>query len=82
MTRGEFLFGLEEILGVPKRTLRQEDDRTSVQQWSSLADVKIFSFIDNSLGIEADDELIEAATVGDLLRILESRGAFESSLTC
>ena len=82
MTRGEFLRAVEEILGVPRRSLRPEDDRTTVQQWSSLADVKMFSFIDSSLGIEADDELIEAATIGDLLRILESHGAFERSLAC
>jgi hypothetical protein len=82
MTRSGFMIGLEEILGIPKRTLRQEDDRMSVPQWTSLADVKVFSFICSEFGIEADDELIEAATVGDLLRILENRGAFESSLTC
>lgn len=82
MMRREFLTGLEEILGVPLGTLRSQDDRTSVPQWTSLADVKMFSFIGDEFGIEADDELIEASTVGDLLRILESRGAFASSLAC
>jgi acyl carrier protein len=82
MTRAEFLSGVEEILGLPKRSLRIEDDRASVAQWTSLADVKIFSFIEAELGIEPDDELIEASTVGDVLRVLERRGAFVSGVAC
>lgn len=81
MTRREFSFALEEILGVPKRSLREEDDRTTVAEWTSLADAKIFSFVASDLGVEPDDELIEASSVGDLLRLLESRGAF-SRATC
>lgn len=82
MTRREFSLAVEEILGVPKRSLREQDDRTTVAEWTSLADVKIFSFIAGELGIEPDDELIEASSVGDLLRVLESRGAFAGGVTC
>ena len=82
MTRREFSFALEEILGVPKRSLREQDDRTTVSEWTSLADAKIFSFIAGELGIEADDELIEAPSVGDLMRILENRGAFAGGVAC
>jgi acyl carrier protein len=67
---------MEEILGVPTRTLREEDSRDTVGQWSSLADVQIFSLITSEFGIEPDGELIEAETVGDLLMVLQRRGAF------
>lgn len=82
MTRREFSLALEDILGVPKRSLREQDDRTTLAEWTSLVDAKIFSFIAAELGIEPDDELIEATSVGDLLRVLENRGAFTSGVTC
>jgi acyl carrier protein len=70
---------MEEILGVPARTLKDADSRDTVAQWSSLADVHISAMIASELGIEPDGEMIEAETVGDLLRILEKRGALVSS---
>ena len=76
MTRSAFLRALEEILGVPARTLREEDNRDTVGDWTSLADVQIFSLITSEFGIEPDSDLIEAETVGDLLRVLQSKGAF------
>jgi acyl carrier protein len=76
MTRSGFLRAMEEILDVPKRTLREEDSRDTVAQWTSLADVQIFSLITSEFGIEPDSELIEAETVGDLLTGLQGKGAF------
>lgn len=76
MTRSGFLRAMEEILGVPMRTLREEDSRETVAQWTSLTDVQIFSLISSEFGIEPDDGLIEAETVGDLLMVLQRRGAF------
>jgi hypothetical protein len=67
---------MEEILGVASRSLREEDSRDTVAQWTSLADVQVFSLITSEFGIDADGDLIEAETVGDLLKILETRGAF------
>jgi hypothetical protein len=67
---------MEEMLGVASRTLREADSRLTVAQWTSLADVQIFSLITSEFGIEPDSELIEAETVGDLLGVLESRGCF------
>jgi len=76
MRRSGFLRAIEEILGVGMRLLREEDSRETIARWTSLADVQIFSLIASEFGIEPDSELIEAETVGDLLRILQSRGAF------
>jgi acyl carrier protein len=76
MTRSGFLRAIEEILGAAPRTLREEDSRDTVAQWTSLADVQIFSLITSEFGIEPDGDLIEAETVGDLLRALQAKGAF------
>jgi acyl carrier protein len=77
MTRSSFLRSMEEILGVAKRTLREQDSRRTVAEWTSLADVQIFAMVTSEFGIEPDDELITAETVGDLLRVLRSQGAFK-----
>ena len=77
MTRLGFLRAVEEILHVPARTLREEDSRDSIAGWTSLADVQIFSLITSEFGIEPDDGLIEAETVGDLLGVLQRKGAFQ-----
>jgi acyl carrier protein len=76
MTRTNFLRALEEILGLDRRTLRVEDSRDTINQWTSLADVQIFSLIETEFGIEPNDELITAETVGDLLRILQNHDVF------
>ncbi len=76
MTRLAFLQALEEILGVGRRTLREEDGRSTIASWNSLADVQLFSLIGSEFGIEPNEELIEAETVGDILKVLENNGAF------
>ena len=76
MTRSAFVSAMEEILGVPRRTLREQDNRASIEQWNSLADAQIFSLISSEFSVEPDDELLEAGTVADLLRTLQSRGVF------
>jgi len=76
MTRTSFVCALEEILGLERRTLREDSSRDSVEEWTSLADVQIFSLIESEFGIEPSEELLSADTVGDLLRILQRLGAF------
>lgn len=67
---------MEELLGVAAHTLREEDSRQTVAQWTSLTDVQIFSLITSEFDIEPDSELIEAETVADLLGVLQRRGCF------
>lgn len=76
MKRPAFLRAMEELLGVPPRTLREDHSRESIAEWTSLADVQIFALISSEFGIEVDSEIIEAETVGDLLRVLQSKGVF------
>ena len=76
MTRSAFRRSIEEILGMQAGSLRDSDSRDIVESWSSIADVQILTTITSEFGIEPDADLMEAETVGDLLEILESRGAF------
>jgi acyl carrier protein len=78
MTRTGFRSSLEEILGVPAGSLRDSDSRETIEAWSSIADVQILTSITSEFGIEPDAELMEAETAGDLLEILDNRGAFSA----
>jgi acyl carrier protein len=79
MTRGAFVTTLEETLGVEPGALKLTDTRESVKGWSSLTDVTILTVIFSELGIEAEDDLLDYQTVGDLLEILDSRDVFSDS---
>jgi acyl carrier protein len=76
MTKAGFQTMVEEIFGLPPGKLTDEDSRASVETWTSVADAQLFTVISSEFGIEPDDELLEADRVGDLLSILEARGAF------
>jgi len=76
MTVAAFRSALEEVLRVDKGTLQDSDTRDTVKDWTSLADVQILSMISSELGVEPDQDVIEAETCGDLIQLLESKGAF------
>ena len=76
MTKAAFRGVLEEILGVPLGALQDTDTRESVPGWSSLMDVNILTVIFSELGIEAEEDLLDYKSVGELLDILERRCAF------
>ncbi len=79
MTRGAFLATLEEILGVAPGALRPSDTRESVPGWSSLTDVNILTVIFSELGLEAEEDLLDYKTIGDLLATLDRLNAFSDS---
>jgi hypothetical protein len=76
MTKGAFRSIVEEILLVDPGSLRDTDTRAAVEHWTSLADVQIMTVMASDLGLEADAELLEYETIGELLDLLEQRGAF------
>src|SRR5436190_4314201 len=76
MTKAAFLTTLEEILGVTPGALKATDTRERVPGWSSLTDVTILTVVFSELGIEAEDDLLDYKSVGELLAILERRNAF------
>jgi len=79
MTRTQFIATVEDILDVPRGTLRESDSRDTIGEWSSIKDVHILAVIAREFGLQPSAELIEAETVGDLLAILEAHGAFASA---
>jgi acyl carrier protein len=79
MTRSEFVRTLEETFGVPPGGLQPSDTRASVGGWSSLTDVTILTILFSEFGLEAEDELLDYRSIGDLLAILDRHRVFADS---
>lgn len=79
MTRAEFMRTLEDTLGVAPGQLQLCDTRESVAGWSSLTDVTILTLVFSEFGLEAEEELLEYRSVGDLLEVLDRHRAFADS---
>ena len=69
----EFRAAVEEILEMPRGTLKDSDSRDTVETWTSIADLQILTFISSEFGVEPEPEFMEAKTFGDLLRKLEEK---------
>ncbi len=69
---------MEEILGAPRGSLRDTDTRDTVENWSSIADVQLFTLITGEFGIEPDEEILGAESIGDLTHVLAERRVFEA----
>jgi acyl carrier protein len=76
MTRLEFQSAVEDLFKVPRGSLKATDSRDTIEGWESFADVDLLNLIEKEFGIEAEAAIAEAETYGDLIRILESKGAF------
>jgi len=79
MTRHAFIATLEETLGVQPSGLRPTDTRDTIKGWSSLTDVTILTIIFSELGLEAEEDLLDYKSVGELLEILDRKHAFADS---
>ena len=76
MTSAAFRNSLEEIFGATRGSLKDSDTRDTVEGWTSLADVQVLSVISSEFGIEPDADILEAESTGDLIRVLQDKGAF------
>jgi acyl carrier protein len=76
MTRIEFQHAVEDILKVPRGSLKETDSRETIESWSSFSDVEIVEFIEAKFGVEPEADLMEADTFGDILKNLESKQVF------
>jgi hypothetical protein len=72
MTRSDFKVALEDILSVPRGSLKDTDTRDTVPGWSSIVDVQILAYVAGETGLEADVQLLSAESVGDLMQVVES----------
>ena len=76
MTRIEFQHAVEDILKVPRGSLKETDSRDTIETWSSFSDVEIVEFIERTFGVAPEAELMEAETFGDILKNLEHKRVF------
>ena len=76
MTRTEFVRTLEDTLGVAPGELQPSFTRDSVAGWSSLTDVTILTLLFSEFDLDAEEELLEYRSVGDLLAILDGKRVF------
>ncbi len=79
MTKPAFVATLEEIIGVGPGALQASDTRETVPGWSSLTDVNILTVVFSELGIEAEEDLLDYKSVGELLEILDRLNAFSGA---
>ena len=77
MTESAFRGAVEEILGTPRGSLRDTDTRDTVENWSSIADVQLFTLITSEFGLEPDEAILGAESIGDLTEVLSQRHVFE-----
>jgi acyl carrier protein len=76
MTRLEFQNAAEDLFKIPRGSLQPTDSRQTIKTWESFVDVDLLTLIEKEFGIEAESEIMEQETFGDLVRLLESKGAF------
>ena len=74
MTRAEFQASVEDLFGVPPGSLKDSDSRETIENWSSLEDVNLLALIRAELGLDADAELIQVETIGELIGLLQDKG--------
>lgn len=70
----EFQTAVEDILDVPRGSLKESDSRDTVPGWSSMADALIAAWLSSECNLEPDAELMEAETFGEMLKHLKSKG--------
>jgi acyl carrier protein len=78
MTRLEFQTAVEDLFKVPHGSLKPSDSRETIKTWESFVDVDLLNLIEKEFGIEAEAEITEQETFGDLVQFLESKDAFSA----
>jgi len=76
MTKLEFQSAAEDLFKIPRGSLKSGDSRDTVKGWESFVDADLLNLIEKEFGIEAESEITEQETFGDLVELLESKGAF------
>jgi acyl carrier protein len=76
MTRLEFQNAAEILFKIPHGSLKPSDSRETILGWESFADVDLLNLIEKEFGIEAESQIMEQETFGDLVKLLESKGSF------
>lgn len=70
MTREEFLFEMDEILGLRTGTLRGNEKLDELQNWDSTALITLIVLAEEANGAHiTPDQVVGCSTVADLLRL-------------
>jgi hypothetical protein len=77
MTRLQFKAAVEDVFGVPAGSLKDSDSRETIETWSSLEDLNLLAMIHTELGWNADAEVIQVETIGELIELLDSKGVLK-----
>ena len=74
MTRSEFLRVLERELGLPKDSMKENQELAGLGGWDSMASLLFIALVDERLGIALpDDKIAKVKTVNDLLALVSDR---------
>jgi len=81
MTKLEFQHTFEDLVKLPHGSVQLTDSRATIKAWESFVDVDLLVIIEKELNIQVEAEIMEQETFGDLVRLLESKGAFAGTTT-
>lgn len=75
MKRDEFLLQMDEILNLPAGTLRGDEKLDELENWDSTSLITFIALADASSGVSiSPEQIVNCATVADLLRLARAEG--------
>ena len=70
MTREEFLNSMDELMELPRGTLKGTEPLNAIEQWNSLAMISFIALADSNNRVSLSPrQMMRCTTVSDLLRI-------------
>ncbi len=71
MTQSEFLLQMDDILGLPGGTVRAHQKLEELENWDSTALISFIMLAESNNVDIAPDQIVNCATVADLLRLAQ-----------
>jgi hypothetical protein len=76
MTRDEFLLEMDQILDLPAGTLRGHEELEELENWDSTSLITFIALADANSGVPISPaQIVNCATVADLLRLARAEGS-------
>jgi hypothetical protein len=76
MTREEFLLELDEVLELPRGTLKGPEKLEELEQWNSTAMIGFLALADTNNGTRiAPRQIVNCSTIEDLLKLAKVNGS-------
>ena len=76
MTRNEFLFEMDEILGLRAGTIRGAEKLDELENWDSTALISFIAMANANSGVSiSPQQIVNCSTVADLLRLAQVDGS-------